>query len=166
MPLPVHLDNETKLAKFAREIAMNIRNFDELLTDYEITREDYEEVEKIEFFRRIRDQFVIEWNSSASSEQRTRLIALHYAEQALPVIGQRAADRNEALPAAVDAAKFLTRTAGLTDAAGGSIPSQERFVITINLGADVEKFNKSIAVNPDDVNLADLDQLVLPASQE
>jgi hypothetical protein len=59
----------------------------------------------------------------------------------------------------IDSAKVLDQFAanGLEAA-----PAADRFVITINLGADVLKFDKSIAIDPNDVDPNDTNTKMLP----
>jgi hypothetical protein len=63
----------------------------------------------------------------------------------------------EPLVAATDVAKLLAKNAGVGEAKNGDKPLSERFVITINLGADVdgkpvvEKYDKSITIDAHDI---------------
>ena len=145
--------DEFALAKLAREMAMNIRPYKAVFADFGIDETEYYEIEKIEFYKRAKDQFAIEWNSSLSATERVKLISAAYLEQVLPVIGAKALNREENLPAATEVAKFLARNAGIGDPKQDLSKTAERFVITINLGGDVEKFDKSIAVDANDVGV-------------
>jgi hypothetical protein len=66
-----------------------------------------------------------------------------------PILGSIMRDANASPRHRVDAIKTLD-----TLAANGpeSAPATDRFVITINLGADTLRFDKSIAINPNDVD--------------
>jgi hypothetical protein len=150
--------DEIKLAKLAREMAMNIRNYKDIFADFDITEEDYYEIAKNSFYKKIKDQFTTEWNSTLSTEDRVRIGSLAYYEQLIPEITRRALDANEPLPAATEVGKLLAKTAGIGDPKVEKNTS-ERFVITINLGADtegkevIEHYNKSIAVDPNDIEV-------------
>ena len=156
--MPVDLD-EFALAKLAREMAMNIRNYKVVFEDFRITEEDYYEICKNQFFQRAKEQFALEWNSSLSAAERVKLISAAYLEQVLPVIGAKAIDRNENLGAATEVAKFFARNAGIGSDKGEQKNASERFVITINLGADVdgkpviEKYDKSLTIDANDMGV-------------
>jgi hypothetical protein len=144
---------ETQLAQLAREMAMNIRNYKKVFADFNITEEDYYEICKIDFFKRAKDQYTIEWNSAISTADRVRLISAAYAEATLPTIGRRMLNSEEPLAAVIDAGKYLVKNAGIGEPKAGS-GSSERFVIQINLGADengkeiVEVYDKSTRPDP------------------
>src|SRR5712671_4132356 len=130
--------NEIKLAKLAREMAMNVRPYAQVFDDFGITETDYYEISKLEFYARAKEQFSLEWNATASTADRVKIGSLAYLEQILPALTRRALDLKEALPAATDVAKLLARNAGIGEARAEAKGASERFVITINLGADVD----------------------------
>jgi hypothetical protein len=141
--------NETELAKLARELVMNVRNYQLVFADFGIDETDYQRIEKLEFFRRVKEQFAIDWNSAISTEERVRLGSLAYVEQILPVITRRAMAPDSNLSAATDVGKLLMKAAGVGEPKNEKA-NTERFVITINLGGDVETFDKPLAVGVDD----------------
>jgi len=151
--------DEFALAKLAREMAMAVRKYTDIFADFQITEEDYYLIEKNEFYARAKAQFALEWNSSLSATERVRVISAAYLEQVLPVLGAKATDRAENLGAATEVAKFLARNAGIGEGKTDAKSAAERFVITINLGADVdgrpviERYDKSIAIDANDDNL-------------
>jgi hypothetical protein len=155
----VELD-EIKLAKLARELAMNVRPYKDVFDDFGITETDYYEISKLEFFIRAKEQFTLEWNATMSTGDRIKIGSLAYLEQILPAITRRALDLKEPLPAATDVAKLLARNAGIGEAKSEAKGSSERFVITINLGADtegkpiIEKYDKSLTVDAHDIDPA------------
>lgn len=147
--------DEFKLAKLARELALNIREPSKVLRDYGLTNGEFHEIEQNEFFRRTFEAMVIEWNSVHSTADRVRLYSAAAIEEALPVLGDRMRNREEPLAACVDVGKFLARNAGLGDPDVEKKES-ERFTITINLGADEKiKFDKSIKPDPNDPAILD-----------
>lgn len=149
--MPADLD-EFALAKLAREMAMNIRNYKAVFDDFGIDENDFYQIEKIEFYKRAKEQFTLEWNSALSVNERVKLISAAYAEEGLPTIGRRMLDPQEPFTSVLEAYKSLAKTAGLGDNKAEQKPN-DRFIITINLGADTETFNKSIDINPNDMNL-------------
>jgi hypothetical protein len=144
--------DEITMAKLAREMAVNIRNYQDIFRDFNINEEDFYEITKIPFFQRAKEQYTLEWNSAISTNERVKLISASLLEPGLPVLAARMVDRNEPLAAAIETGKFLARNAGIGDAKAEQKPN-DRFVITINLGADSETFNKSIAIDANDIGV-------------
>jgi hypothetical protein len=149
--------DEFALSKLARELAMNIRNYKLVFADFNITEEDYYEIEKIDFFRRAKDQYTLEWNSALSAADRVKLVSAAYVEATLPTIGRRMLNENEPLSNVIDAGKFLARNAGIGEPKNG-LNQSDRFIIQLNIGNDsngkeiVEVYNKSIATTTNDIN--------------
>jgi hypothetical protein len=88
-------------------------------------------------------------NGSTKRERAQQLVA-----QAPGVLGDIMLDANASPKHRIDASKTLDAFAANGPEA---VPASERFVITINLGEDVLRFDKSIAVNPNDVDPNDTD---------
>jgi hypothetical protein len=149
--------NEFAMAKLAREMAMCIRNHNDIFADFGISEEDYYTISKNEFYKRAKEQFSLEWNSTLSAADRVKLISASFAEEVLPVIAGRALDKDEPLVNVLGTFKQLCQNAGIGDPKAEQKPN-ERFVITINLGSDVEgkpvveHFDKSIAVDANDIS--------------
>ena len=80
---------------------------------------------------------------SLSATERVKLISAAYLEQVLPVIGAKALNREENLPAATEVAKFFARNALKAD------PSKtaERFVIQINIGNESKTYDKPLVAS-------------------
>jgi len=129
--------DEIQMAKLARELVMNIRNYKETFTLFGIDENDYQIIEKNEYFRKVRDHIAIEWNSTLSTEERIRFINLAYYEQLSPVLARRAMAPDANLSASTDVGKLLMKGAGIGEAKSEKVAT-DRFVITINLGADTE----------------------------
>jgi hypothetical protein len=142
--------DEFAMAKLAREMAMNIRNYQLIFDDFGITEEDFYEISKNEFFKRAKEQFAIEWNSTLSATDRTRLIHAAYAEELSPIMGQAVLDDTKPLSDRLDVYKQFCKSAGLGEPKAGP-GANERFVISINIGGDTQKFDKSIAIDPNDI---------------
>lgn len=134
------------LAKLAREMAMLLKPRATILAEHELSEEDYAQIEKLEFYKRALETASIEWNRPMSTAERIRLIGQCYLEESLPVIGGRMANTNESLANVVDGMKVLTQISGLNNNNEKSTPASaaEKFIIQINLGADIEKYEKDI----------------------
>jgi hypothetical protein len=144
--------DELQLAKLAREMAMNIRNYKDIFADFGIDENDYVRIQRNEFYRKVKEQFTVEWNSAVSTEERLRIGSLAYLEQLTPVITRRAMREDSNLGAATDVSKVLMKMAGVGEAKSEKA-NLERFVITINLGGDVEHYDKPIAIDANDGEL-------------
>ena len=49
--------DEDAMAKLAREMAMDIRNYKDIFADFGISEEDYYEIAKTRFYMRAKEQF-------------------------------------------------------------------------------------------------------------
>ena len=106
-------------------------------------------IERIEAekLRRIR-------NGSTKRERAQKLVA-----QAPGVLGDIMLDGNASPKHRIDASKTLDAFAANGPEATAAA---DRFIITINLGSDVERYNKSIAINPNDVDPNDTPTDIAP----
>jgi hypothetical protein len=88
-------------------------------------------------------------NGSTKRERAQKLVA-----QAPGVLGDIMLDISASPKHRIDASKTLD-----TFAANGpeTAPAADRFIITINLGSDVERYSKSIKVDPNDIDPNDTD---------
>ena len=87
------------MAKLAREMAMNIRHYQAMFADFGITEEDYYEIEQeLEFFKRAKEQFALEWNSALSAADRVKMTSATAAEEVLATITKRMLNPQEPLP--------------------------------------------------------------------
>ena len=145
----VDLD-ETALLKLAREMAINVRNYKKVFEDFGISEEDYYEISKIEFFKRAKEQFSIEWNSIVRTKDRTKLLAAVTTEQMLLIVGKQAMKDTEPLSSRVDFLKTAAKIGGLGEPKKESGDAAERFIITINIGDESKTYSKAIESDPDD----------------
>jgi hypothetical protein len=150
------------LSKLAGEMAMNIRPPQAIFADYGIDETAYYEVLKLPFYQRALEQYTLEWNSTLTTKERVSLSSAYILEQVLPIIGARAMSPTEPLAAVNDTAKLLARNAGVGEPKQNNANTADRFIITINLGADVdgkpvvEHYDKSIAPDPGAATLPQL----------
>jgi hypothetical protein len=86
-------------------------------------------------------------NGSTKRERAQKLVA-----QAPGVLGDIMLDASASPKHRIDASKTLDAFAANGPEAA---PASERFVITINLGGDVERYSKSIAIDANDVDPTD-----------
>src|SRR6516162_7527604 len=156
-PLPLE-DNHEFISDFAR-YSEGILDEKFLRRKYRFDNATWEQlgnndalVERIENekLRRVRD-------GSSKRERAQKLVA-----QAPGVLGDIMLDGNASPKHRIDASKTLDAFAANGPEATAAA---DRFIITINLGSDVERYNKSIAINANDVDPNDIDtkpQALLP----
>ena len=133
------------VAGLARELAMDLRDIDEILNLYKVSRAAYEKLKASDFFEKLVDAAKIEWHSALNTTNRVQIEAASIVEQAMPVIYARMIDPKAPLQHAVDAGKWLSEIAGLKRVPGSGDPG-ERIKIEINLGADTKlTYDKSLA---------------------
>lgn len=140
------------LAELARELAMNIRPKKELLAKFELTDKQFAEIEQIAFFKNMFEEYIRVFEKPFNTAQRIQEISLVYMEKYLPFIAARMKDSREPLASVVEAGKLLARAGGLDNSDKPSVTSAaEKFVITINLGADqIERYEReAVPVEPD-----------------
>lgn len=139
--------DEFALARLAREMAMAVRSYKDIFSDYEIDESDYYEIEKNEFYKRAKAQFAIEWNSALSAADRVKVISASYLEQMLPVLGAKATHAGTTIGDATELAKLFSRNAGIGEGKGDGKSAAERFVITINIGEDSKTYDKPLVID-------------------
>lgn len=136
--------DELQMVKLARELVINVKEPSQVLRSYGLSNADFAILEQNPFFRRAWLQFIVEWNSVNSTPDRIRLYSAIGIEEGLPVLTDRMKNREEPLTSAVAVGQFLSKMAGIGDPEAQQ-NSSEKFVITINLGADEKlKFDKQL----------------------
>jgi hypothetical protein len=143
--------DESRLAKLAREMVMNVRNYKAVFADYGIDETDYYTIEKNEYYKKVKEHFSLEWNSALSTKDRVQIGSLAYIEQLMPVVTRRAIREKdpEPLVAVTKVCDFLQKLSGVGDPKSDRNIA-EKFHIIINLGADTEEYIKSVSVNAND----------------
>jgi hypothetical protein len=125
-----------------RDLAMQLAPEYEILKHHHLTPGQFETLKCNPFFQKMLEAAVVDWNVPSNTNKRLAMGAGVLLEESLPVVGARMMDRNEPLANAVQAFSALTKVAGIGDPAGTKALS-ERVSITINLGADTERIEKT-----------------------
>ena len=136
--------SDIALARLAREMVMNIRNYKDIFGDYGIDENEYDRIEKLPYYQKVREQLAREWNATTSTKERTQAQALAGIEQMLPHVIKRALDPETPLPAATEVTKAVMKIAGLDGRPAEEKASGERFIIQINMGEDQRTYDKAI----------------------
>lgn len=139
---PVPVLDEGQMSRLAREVVMNMHDLHVILNRWQLTQSQYDQhIVLNPFFKRVFDQFTIEWNSASSTKQRLAIKAQIGLEETMSTLAARMGNKDEDLGKATETAKLFARIAGL-EADKNQGPS-EKVVIEINLGADEKiKFEK------------------------
>ncbi|SRR5260221_7027818 len=148
-PIPVQLPPHVTpalIARLAREVAMEIRDLPTIIMLYELTPEQYARISELPFYKRVYEDFVMEWSKVSSTRERINLISAILLEEGLPKLGSHMLSKDVTPSVAVETGKFFAKMAGvegLPKAESGS--SGDKFVITINLGEDSKlQFTKDV----------------------
>lgn len=143
--VPSAVYTEIKLVKLAREIAMDIKELDEVLKIHDITHADFEKLKTNERFKAILTAEIVAWHGAINTNERVRVKAASMIEEWLPELYSRLNDRGEGLSSKIEGGKLLERLAGMGAAAAKNEAPTDRVSITINLGADNKlEFNKRL----------------------
>jgi hypothetical protein len=128
--------NELTLLKLAREIAMDIIPFEQILATHRLTPEQWQIISDNKSFQAFLRSEVEAWQSATNTSERVRLKSLAFVEESLPEFFARAHDPKEALNAKNEILKTVSGFAGIKGNNYDSSVVGERFSVTINLGAD------------------------------
>lgn len=138
---------EDDLIKLAREVVMNIHDLPVILSRWQLTQSQFDiHIAPNEFFKRVSDQFRVEWESAGSTKNRMQIKAQIALENSMSTLAARMNDKDEDLGKATDTAKLFARIAGVdSEKSQGGLG--EKVTIEINLGADSQiKFEKEPVV--------------------
>ena len=155
------------LAALARDIAINLYAEDVILAKHSLNSAQYAEIAKHEVFQRLVEAAAADWNSSKSIQQRLALEAAVTLETTMPTIGARMADVKEPLNAVIEAGKLLAKMSGVGESKTPQAAG-EKFTITINLGADTLKYEKTRQIEIQSIPEGESDDLPvqsLPGTQ-
>jgi len=126
---------EMKLVALAREIAMDMKQLPDVLKELSITPEQFEIIKNSQFFKHVLSQEIANWASALNTSERVKLKSQAMIEMSLEEFYARMHDSKEPLSAKVELLKTLAKIAGV-DASKAEQAAGERFMVTINMGAD------------------------------
>ena len=130
------------IAALVRDLAMNMYDLEYILKKHSLTQDEYDGLRENEFFKRAMEVAATEWNSPMSTHKRLAMQAAIGLEDAMPVMAARMLKSNEPVPNIIEIAKVFTKIAGVGEDKTQSAPT-EKFHITIDLGGDIQRFEKS-----------------------
>jgi len=143
VPLPKHL-TPGLIARLARDVVMELKALEDILAPYCISLVQYERIKEMPFFKRVQEDFAVEWNRVSSTAERLRLISAVMLEEGLPRLGSQMVDKEVSPAVAVETGKFFAKLAGVGEGKAEGATG-EKFVINISLGDDTKlQFTKDV----------------------
>lgn len=124
-------DSDSRLAV---EIAVQLRPVPEILKQYNLSRKDLVRKLKDPMFRDMVRQAKSLWNSDLSVKERIRLKSQILVEDSILEIFSMVHNRDNAIPARLDAFKQLARVAEVDSPDRSNADTGSRFTVSINLG--------------------------------
>ena len=124
-------DSDSRLAV---EIAVQLRPVPEILKQYDLSRKDLVRKLKDPMFRDMVRQAKSLWNSDLSVKERIRLKSQILVEDSILEIFSMVHNRDNAIPARLDAFKQLARVAEVDSPDRSNADTGSRFTVSINLG--------------------------------
>jgi len=143
VPLPKHL-TAGLIARLARDVVMELRALPDILEPYCVSELQFARIKEMPFFKRVYEDFLIEWNRVTSTPERVRLISAVMLEEGLPKLGSQMVDKDVSPAVAVETGKFFAKLAGVGESKAEGATG-EKFVINISLGEDTKlQFTKDV----------------------
>lgn len=121
--------------KLAREIAMDMRPLDDILSANGIEQPRWDDIRNAPSFQKLLQSEIEAWESATNTPERVRLKSMAFVEEALPEFFARAHDPKEPLSSKIEVLKTVSKFAGMGGPAEG-VAAGEKLTVTINLGAD------------------------------
>lgn len=126
-----------KDSRLAVEIAVQLRPVPEILKQYGLSRKDLVRKLKDPMFRDMVKQAKSLWNSDLSVKERIRLKSQVLVEDSILEIFSILHNRDNAIPARLDAFKQLARVAEVDSPDRSNADTGNRFTVSINLGEKI-----------------------------
>lgn len=130
-----------KMAKLARELVLLQKPREAILADYRIDEATFKQIAENDFYKRAFEAYCIEWNSAVNTPDRLQIQSLTILEDGLPHLGAKMQDDKEPLSSKVQVATLLSKMGGISEGRRENAAG-EKFTITINLGGDVQTYEK------------------------
>jgi hypothetical protein len=134
--VPTATDDEISIVKLAREIAMDLRELDQILEMHGVTKEKFEKLKVNPRFVAVLSSELASWGTALNTNERVKLKAGSMIEEFLPELYARLVDPRENLMAKVKGAELVTKLAGMGVTEAKVHDPSDRVTITINLGED------------------------------
>lgn len=132
------LQRDVDVLRFARELAIDHWDIDDLLDRYQLRYDDFRLLFEFPRFAQLIASEEESWASAKNTHERVRLKSAALIESYLEQAAKELHDANQGLVAKTGLAKLIGSFAGLgvDESRGKGMASGSGFSITINLGAD------------------------------
>lgn len=131
--IPALLADDDMYLALARELAMDIRDLDDVLGAFQISPQEFEAIRKDKRFDKMLQSCIAEWSSATNTEARVKTKAAAALELAILPLYKAVTDSDQPLNHRVEGIKTLAKLSGMDDKGGGPA-SGPGFSITINVG--------------------------------
>lgn len=129
--------SEALTLRLARELAMDVTDYQTVLTKLGISDEQWQELQTDHRFQTMLKEMVQAWGSAANTPERVKFKSAGMLEEALEEIYDRIHDHREPLSAKTELLKLVSRLAGIgNERVEGQV--NEKFVLSINIGDGVK----------------------------
>lgn len=137
--VPPAMFEERQLVRLVRELAMDMREIDQILDDFRMSRAEFEALQKDERFGRMLASELSSWGAATNAHERVKAKSAAMIEDYLPELYARLNDRSENLMGKAKMLEFIAKLAGWGIAENQrELAPGDRVVVQINLGADAQ----------------------------
>lgn len=154
--LPALSGDDTLYIRLARDLAIDMRQPEEIRETYGLTYEQWDTILDNEYFQKLLHDERVRWLSANNVNERVKLKAAAMVEEWLPELFGRLHDPRESLNAKVAAGQLVTKLAGMGIERAAIEGGGERFSININLGAEKSfKIERTISPTINEIDYED-----------
>lgn len=130
-----NLPTPHNLAKLAKEIAMDIKPFDDILRLHELDNVTWNRIAENPQFQAMLRDMIVDWNSAKNGKERIRVKSAIGVELVLDTIITDCMDERLPLNQRVEAIKMLSRLGELEQPQQGQGGGADRVVFQIHIGS-------------------------------
>jgi hypothetical protein len=127
----IDFNEEGRLVRLARELAMEMRSTDKILAAYGVGSAEWDSLTRNPWFQSVMASEMAQWNAASTTHERVKLKSAVLVEQFLEEANRRLHDADETLSSKVELFKTLARIANLGVGDGESSSGGFRVVINI-----------------------------------
>lgn len=140
------IDNlELSMVQIAREIAMDIRDIEEILKTHGVSPERWNKLKATPRFIALVESEMVAWNGSLNTQERLKLKSACLLEEWLAELNSRLHDPKETLTSKIEGGKLIARLAGAgLNGFGVEGTGGERFSLTINFSGSKLEISKEV----------------------
>lgn len=144
--------DETLLLRLAREIAMEFRTIEEILSTFKLSQSQFERITTSKRFETILTQELQQWHGARNTTERVRMKSAAMIEESLPDLYRYLHDKDLPLSARVELLKTIAKLGGQGEPTRQEGPGNG-FRMVINIGKSAVRLTAEVAqpaYQPDD----------------